>query len=115
MLLALTINVTGQEQTPDSLHRFSPTGIRFGLDLIPPIKTMTDDSFAGYEFVADVDFYRYFLVVEYGGWSRNEDALNGVYQNDGTYFRAGIDVNFIKDDPDQNVFFSGYSIRHIPV
>ena len=32
---------------------------------------------------------------------------NGEYQNSGTYFRIGADVNFLRKDPDHNMFFLG--------
>ncbi len=86
---------------------YIPTGIRVGTDLISLIRTQTDDSFSGYEVNADVDFYRYYLAVEAGHWERNFLTDDESYSNEGNYFRVGIDVNFLKKDPDKNMVFFG--------
>jgi hypothetical protein len=60
-----------------------------------------------WEVNADVDFYRYYFTVDYGNWSRRDSLANGHYQNNGHYFRAGVDINFLLKDPDRNMFFIG--------
>ena len=102
----LQLPLYGQEQ--DSIRKFIPTGIRIGVDVIPVIKTFTDNSYTGYEFAVDTDFYRYFLVAEYGASSLTKEVVNGNYENGGNYFRAGVDINFLKGDTDRNVFFLGF-------
>lgn len=87
--------------------RFIPTGVRFGADLISIGKTQFGDEFTGWEVAADIDFYRYFLTFEYGAWAANYALRNGDYSSDGTYFRIGVDVNFLFKDPEKNVFFLG--------
>jgi hypothetical protein len=88
-------------------HSFIPTGVRFGTDLISIIKSSTDKTFNGWEVNGDIDFYRYYFVVDYGYWARAYTSVDGDYSNDGTYFRVGADVNFLKKDPDKNMFFFG--------
>ena len=51
-------------------HRFVPTGIRVGTDLISIFKTQFQDDFSAWEVNADVDFHRYYLTVDYGAGSR---------------------------------------------
>lgn len=87
--------------------RFIPTGVRFGYDLISSGKSYFNDEFDGWEIAADIDFYRYFLTVEYGKWATNYPLRNGDYASDGTYFRIGVDVNFLFKDPEKNMFFLG--------
>lgn len=86
---------------------FRPTGIRVGTDIISIIKSTTQKNFSGWEINGDVDFANYFGVLDIGGWSRNFVMPNGEYQNGGTYFRIGADVNFLGKDPDHNMFFFG--------
>jgi hypothetical protein len=86
---------------------FFPTGVRVGVDAVSLIRTQVDDSFSGYEFNADIDFYRYYLNVEMGKWDRTLTTKADDYSNSGTYMRVGIDVNFLKKDPDRNMFFIG--------
>jgi len=86
---------------------FFPTGIRVGTDVISLIRTQTDVSFSGYEFNADVDFYRYYLAVDIGKWERQFSTDPEDYHNTGNYFRVGVDVNFLKKDTDKSMFFFG--------
>ncbi len=97
-------------QSKDSLAArpsYLPTGIRIGTDIISLIRTQTDDSFSGYEFNADIDFYRYYLAVEAGRWEREFNAEEETYANSGNYVRIGVDINFLLKDPDKNMFFFG--------
>ena len=88
-------------------NRFVPTGVRVGVDLIGLAKTRFQDNFEGWEVQSDVDFHRYYVAVEIGNWGRNFASDSVAYANKGRYWRAGIDVNFLKKDPDRNVFFLG--------
>ena len=82
------------------------------MDVIPPIRTLTDDKFKGYEFSADIDFYRYYFVAEAGHWARDLQTDLEEYTNRGNYFRVGVDMNFLKKDPDKNMFFFGIRYGH---
>lgn len=84
-----------------------PTGIRIGADLYSLVRNPIDDSFNGWELSADIDLYRYFAVVEAGQWQRNFNTDTETYSNDGFYWRAGVDINFLKKDPEKNMFFLG--------
>lgn len=92
---------------PKEKHSYLPTGIRVGTDVISLIRTATDKSFSGYEFNADIDFYRYYLTAEVGKWEKNFSTDVDNYDNSGTYGRIGVDVNFLLKDPDKNMFFFG--------
>ena len=88
-------------------NRFVPTGIRVGVDVVSLVRSQIRDDFSGWEVQGDVDFDRYFLAFEYGTWSRNFASEAAAYANDGNFWRAGIDVNFLRNDPDRNVFSLG--------
>jgi hypothetical protein len=89
-------------------NRFLPTGVRIGTDLISLVKTSTQENFNGWEVNADVDFNRYFLAADFGHWERIYVTDSANYNNSGTYWRAGIDVNFLLKDPERNMFFVGF-------
>lgn len=89
-------------------NRFLPTGVRFGTDVIALVKSNVQDNFTGWEVNADVDFDRYFLAIDYGSWGRTLSSDSANYQNDGKYWRAGIDVNFLLKDVERNMFFIGF-------
>lgn len=113
--LLIAVTALSQVATPktDSLmvdtvkNRFVPTGIRLGTDVISIIKSQRQENFQGWEVNADVDFHRYLLAIDYGTWARTFAGDSANYENDGKYWRAGIDVNFLKNDADRNVFFLG--------
>lgn len=88
-------------------NKFLPTGIRVGTDIISLIRTPTDDGFTGYELNADLDFYRYYLTLEVGRWEKEFVTDEEDYSNGGNYARVGVDVNFLKKDPDKNMLFFG--------
>lgn len=112
-LLALLRKDALAQANPDSVqtdsvrNKYLPTGIRFGTDVISLVKTRAQDDFRGWEMSGEVDFSRFFLAIDYGTWARNFSADSATYANTGDYWRAGIDVNFLKKDPDRNVFFLG--------
>ncbi len=89
-------------------YRFLPTGIRVGTDIIALAMSRFQDDFSGWEVNAEMDLSRYYLAFDYGKWARNLDGDSSAYSNDGRYWRAGVDVNFLLNDPDRNVFFIGY-------
>jgi hypothetical protein len=49
--------------------------------------------------------------VDVGTWGKDILIENGNYTNSGTYYRAGIDVNFLSD-PDKNIYFLGFRAGH---
>lgn len=87
---------------------FRPTGLSVGTDLISIVRNSYDKTFTGWEVNGDIDFYRYYFVVDYGNWGRTYLSDTSGYTNNGNYFRVGIDVNFLKKDPDRNMFFFGF-------
>jgi hypothetical protein len=110
LLLLLPLALVAQKK--DSLKTeerksFLPTGIRVGTDALSLVRTQVDDSYSGYEVNADVDFYRYYLAVEAGKWERKFSTDDENYSNNGKYFRVGVDYNFLKKDPEKNMFFFG--------
>ena len=91
---------------------FLPTGIRIGVDVINPVKDYLTKDFKGWEVQGDIDFRNYYLTAEIGSWARDVALKNGNYTNDGNYWKAGVDVNFMKKDPDKNMFFLGFRVAH---
>ncbi len=114
ILLFSLLSSLAFSQSKDSVRRdtitikdYIPTGIRIGTDLISLIKSQYQKDFSGWEVNADIDFRRYYLALDYGSWSRTFNSDSGNYFNDGTYWRAGVVVNFLLKDLDRNMFFVG--------
>lgn len=91
-----------------NIRMFIPTGIRVGVDAVSIAKTEFGESFEGFETAVDIDLYRYYPTVEFGNSASSYVSSNSsTYANEGNYWRAGIDVNFLKKDPEKNMFFLG--------
>jgi len=111
IFLLLPIVLLAQEK--DSVrNKFLPTGIRVGTDVYALVRNTYDETFKGWELNADVDFYRYYLAVDYGSWGRTYVQDSSSYSNNGNYFRIGADVNFLTKNPDKNMFFLGMRYAH---
>lgn len=94
-----------QPKDPD---RWKPSGVRLGIDVVPAVQSFINDEFnSAYLIVADIDFHRYFFVAEYGTLDRNRIGTAGEYNVNGSYWRAGIDANLFKNDPDNSVLSIG--------
>jgi len=112
-MLLVTINSLAQpaaniaDTTKTRKGKFLPTGVRAGIDVVGPIRNQLADNFSGWEATVDIDFNRYLLVADYGYTSSQFSAEGSDYRNDGNYWRAGIDANFLTRDKDRNVFFLG--------
>ena len=111
LMIAATNHCLSQEnKSPDSESKISyaPTGIRVGTDLIDLAKT--GKTFKGWELNGDIDVSKYYLAVDIGSWAKDITLTNGEYTNGGSYFRVGVDLNFLAKDPDKNMFFFGFRI-----
>lgn len=107
-LIVFLVMLSGTASSQDSLRSFRPTGIRVGVETIGLIKSLAGSNSGGKELFADMDLGRYFLAVEAGESFRNLTIKDGTYSNEGRYLRLGADVNFLKKDPDRNMFFLGF-------
>ncbi|MBL7843060.1 MAG: hypothetical protein JNK44_04285 [Cyclobacteriaceae bacterium] len=108
-ILLFCISLTLSAQKADTVKKnYRPTGVRAGIDLVSLILSPVSDEFQGWEGSVDIDFYRYFLVLEAGSWSRDILTEMDVYSNRGNYWRAGVDMNFLNKDPEKNMFFLGF-------
>ena len=99
---------------PDSLReKFYPRAIRVGTDVLALMLGIGSTKYAGWELNGDVDCGRYYLAVDVGGSGREYDySTGGTYNNQGNYWRAGIDANLLRTDPDRNMFFMGFRYAH---
>ncbi len=99
---------------------FTPSAVRIGVSVSDLVKTISDPEATYYSFQADVPIRQYMLVVDYG--RAKLDLLNNQtgqpdknfsYSSQGSFFRAGIEANLLKDkkknnnDASGNVIFFG--------
>ena len=112
VLLLVPIAVHAQDQAvilyPDSTsNKFRITALHVGFDLIGGAKTVLQDNLDWLNFTAGLDIYKYSLTVEYGQERRLFESGTSQYEAEGSYFRAGPDVNFLFRDPDRSALFLG--------
>src|ERR1044071_1584346 len=95
-MLSGSLSAQDRLENDSSRYKFLPSGVRIGTDLLTIGKTYYVDYFKGWEINVDADIYRRFYATgDYGWWSSNFDLPNGVYGNNGNYYRIGVDVNFL--------------------
>ena len=89
------------------LKRYVPTGLRLGVEAGAVPYLIFSQQQNHLEFTGDMDFNRFYAVVDYGqaSYKLNEDTYR--YNNSGSYMRFGGDVNFLYKDPNLNMAFFG--------
>ncbi len=89
------------------LNRYLPSGVRLGTEVGALPYLIFSQQQNHMEFTGDVDFDRYYAVIDYGqvNYHLNEDTYD--YKNNGSYLRVGGDVNFMYKDPHLNIAFFG--------
>lgn len=118
LLLLLPFSVSAQQgQAQKALekigevekaNKFLPSAIRIGGEVGNYAYSYIDDNIdKQWEFTADVDFHKYFLVVDYGYTSFDMNEAYFDYNSTGNYLRIGPDINFIKKKRRNNVLFLG--------
>lgn len=116
LLFPLAFAAQGQVQVNQSayayaldstMNKWTPTGIRVGMDIAGPIYSLLEPSVSRYEITTDIDLHKFFGVIEIGHGSYKTGIDSANYTSNGFFYRVGMDANFIAKDPNLNVFFFG--------
>ena len=110
MLLLLGVSVKAQ-QTPaqDSINYQEKYGIRVGVDISKPIRTLLDDNYSGIELVGDYRVYKNFYISsELGTEKITFEGDNIETYTNGSYIKVGGDYNAYENWLEmQNAIFVG--------
>ncbi|GJM30107.1 MAG: hypothetical protein DHS20C17_27420 [Cyclobacteriaceae bacterium] len=87
---------------------FIPSAVRFGVDLNSFSRNFWDDSKKLQEYQLDIDFRHYLLTFDYGTSNIEEQSADIAYQNKGTYFRIGPEINLMHHPEKLHVVFVGF-------
>ncbi len=69
-------------------------GLRLGIDLSRPIRTLVDEDFTGFEIMADYRItHRFYIAAELGTDKDNQVESNLVSSTKGSYIKLGADFN----------------------
>lgn len=114
LLILISFGAFAQEESEYAIkidstihNKWAPTGVRMGFDIAGPIYNYFEPKISNYEGSADIDFHKFFAVIEVGKGAYNSGDAVSNYSNSGFFFRAGADVNMVAKDPDLNVLYFG--------
>lgn len=85
---------TSSETTNDTLVHKEKFGLRAGVDLFKPVRTLIDKNYSGFEVMADYRVYKdYYLAAEIGHEQKTTFDDNITSKGSGSYFKIGFDYN----------------------
>ncbi|MCR9183452.1 MAG: DUF6048 family protein [Flavobacteriaceae bacterium] len=85
---------TTSETTNDTLVHKEKFGLRVGIDLFKPARTLFDEDYSGFEIMGDYRVYKnYYAALELGNEQKTTFDDNLTSKGDGSYFKLGFDYN----------------------
>ena len=86
------------EQREDTLRVQEKYGLRLGVDLSKPLRTLLDDDFKGLEIKGDYRIYEnYYLAAELGNEEKFTSLENITAETKGSYIKVGANYNAYKN------------------
>lgn len=106
--LVISLSLIGQEQPSEKKEKlsFRPYEVKIGVNAIRSGRTFFGSGLTTHEVEAALALHRYNLVLDYG-IEEHQRGDTYDYENKGSYFRAGFDRNFTKDQNSGNVLSLG--------
>lgn len=101
LLLFIPLLVNAQEKD------WRPSAVRVGADVYGLARTAFQNGYNRQEFQTDIDFYKYFLVVDAGREQIDHSGEGYTHDSRGSYYRIGIDVNFTPYNANRDIVFFG--------
>lgn len=98
-----------EEQQEDSLVYREKYGLRVGIDLSKPIRTLFDENYRGLELKGDYRIYEnYYLAAELGNEKNQISEENITASASGSYIKLGADYNVYQNwQGMQNIIYVG--------
>ena len=90
-----------------SQSNLRPKGIRVGTELTAIGQTLFSNYRSQYEVSSDLQLGKYLVNFGYGIADFNREETDYDFSTSGSYFRTGIDINFINNLPASNAIFIG--------
>ena len=83
------------EVNTDTIVKTNKYGLRLGIDLAKPVRTLANEDFTGFEIMADYRIYkRFYIAVELGNDNDDQIEENLVSSTKGSYAKIGFDYDF---------------------
>ncbi len=94
LLLAYSAQAQQTATTKDTVTYREKYGIRAGIDLSKPLRTLLDDNYSGAEIVGDYRLYKnYYIAAELGSEKITFEGDNIKTFTNGSYIKVGGDYN----------------------
>jgi len=97
LLFFSSFSVKAQEENAvdnDTLPKNNLYGLRLGIDLAKPIRSLVSDDYSGFEFMADFRIsHRFYIATEIGNDKDEQIESNLVSSTKGNYIKIGADFN----------------------
>lgn len=109
IFLVACLSVLGQQQTPVKKKEsvdLSPHELKVGVNAIRSGRSLSGSAYTSHEIETAIGIHLYNVVFDYGV-EENQRGEAFDYQNKGSYFRAGVDRNFVKEKASGNVLSLG--------
>jgi hypothetical protein len=82
------------ETANDTLVHKEKFGLRVGIDLFKPVRTLFDENYTGFEIMGDYRVYKdYYIALELGNEQKTTFDDNLTSKGEGSYFKIGFDYN----------------------
>ena len=89
-----TVAQENLEKAQDTIVQKTKYGLRFGLDLSKPLRSVLEEGYQGVELLADFRIQdRFYLAAEIGSEKKDYDAPNINALTKGSYLKIGINYN----------------------
>lgn len=108
-LLLLFTSLLQAQTALDTLNYRERYGLRIGVDLSKPLRTLLQDDYRGLEIMGDYRVYKdYYLAAELGNEQLPFDADNLRVTSNGSYIKIGADYNAYDNWAGmENIIFGG--------
>lgn len=112
LLFGIVTNANAQNPTLDSLVNV-PLNIKIGVDISGPIIHAFNKDNTTYEGFISVDYNEKISFAINGGYS-TYDVMEYLfyYKSKGFYFKPGVDINFLKPQLSQGIYWGGLGVRY---
>ena len=78
----------------DTIVKNNKYGLRIGIDLARPVRSLFDEDFSGFEIMADFRItHKFYIAAEFGNDKDDQIEENLVSSTKGSYIKLGADFN----------------------
>jgi hypothetical protein len=93
-VLFVSLSVVGQQTTVDTLLQKTKYGLRVGVDISKPLRSLLEDGYTGFEVLGDFRLSeKFYAAAEVGNEQKDYIETNLSAKTSGSYAKIGFDYN----------------------